>query len=73
MIFNPHVNRKNGPSVKWDIARAAGDDRMLPMTIADMDIATPDFVLDAMRSVLDDKVMGYVAPSHDFYQAFIHW
>lgn len=73
MIFNPHVNRKNGPSVKWDIARVAGDDRMLPMTIADMDIATPDFVLEAMRSVLDDQVLGYVAPSHDFYQAFIHW
>ncbi len=44
------------------------------MWIADMEIATPDFVLDALHNRVNKQIMGYTQNNgDDFYQAFSHW
>ena len=43
----------------------------LPMWIADMDIPTPDFVVDAMRRRLDHPMFGYFKPDERFYSSII--
>ncbi len=57
--FDSPPERRNSHSVKWQ--RVAGRD-VLPMWIADKDIAAPPAVLAAMRKVLEHGVMGYTAP-----------
>lgn len=70
-MIDTHVNRKKHDNIKWQVLK--DDASLLPMTIADMDIATPQFIRDELQAVLDDKVLGYTAPSADFYQSIITW
>ena len=44
-----------------------------PMGIADMDIATPDFVIDGIRKRLDHPMLGYFRPDERFFQAILGW
>ncbi len=44
------------------------------MWIADMDFATPDFVLDAIKKRLDRKILGYSKIfDQEYYEAFNSW
>ncbi|MDA7817860.1 PatB family C-S lyase [Sulfurimonas sp.] len=44
-----------------------------PMWVADMDIDTPDFVLDAVKKRLDHKVVGYEEVPDSAFLAQIEW
>ncbi len=46
---------------------------LLPLWIADMDFATPDFVLDAIRRRLDHPVLGYTFRGPGFFEAATGW
>ena len=70
-MIDTNVNRRQDNNVKWSVTK--DDDQLLPMTVADMDIATPQFIREAMQRVLDQKVLGYTMPSTVFYNAIIHW
>lgn len=70
-MIDTNVNRQRGNNVKWSVTK--DDNQLLPMTVADMDIATPQFIREAMQRVLDQKVLGYTMPSTGFYDAIIHW
>ena len=50
-----------------------GTDDVNPVWVADMDIDTPDFVLDAVRKRLDHKIMGYEEIPSSAWQAQIDW
>lgn len=50
------------------------DEDAIRMWIADMDFATPDFVIDAVKKRLDKKIFGYTKLlSKDYYNAFSNW
>lgn len=52
---------------------ATGAD-LLSMWVADMDIASPDVALDAIRSRLDQQILGYTLNSDEAYrQVFVDW
>ncbi|WP_155432589.1 MalY/PatB family protein [Secundilactobacillus folii] len=70
-MIDTNVNRTNPNDVKWGVTK--DDPDLLPMTVADMDIATPAFIRDAMQNLINQKVLGYVIPSTTLYDAFIHW
>ena len=44
-----------------------------PVWVADMDIDTPDFVLDAVKARLEHKIMGYEEVPSSAWQAQINW
>lgn len=49
-------------------------DELIRMWVADMDFATPEVVLDAIRDRLDKKILGYTNIfGTDYYEAFMSW
>lgn len=49
-------------------------DELIRMWVADMDFATPDVVLDAIKDRLDKKILGYTNIfGTDYYDAFVSW
>lgn len=50
------------------------DEEYVRLWLADMDIATPDVILDAIRERLDKRILGYSRVySDDYYDAFSSW
>ncbi|MEX5990649.1 3M3SH-releasing C-S lyase [Staphylococcus haemolyticus] len=49
-------------------------DELIRMWVADMDFATPEVVLDAIRDRLDKKILGYTNIfGTDYYESFMSW
>lgn len=67
--FDALVDRRESSSTKWE--RFADD--VLPMWIADMDFAAPDFILDAIAERLAHPILGYTNKSPELVEAFIDW
>jgi len=68
--FSTRLNRKNSDSIKWSRYRNTD---VLPFWVADMDFATPKFILDAIRHRLEHPILGYSDIPPDLTQAFIQW
>ena len=66
----PPIDRRGTHSVKWE--KYAGRD-VLPMWVADMDLPTAPFVLDAVRERLDHPILGYTEPPAEMAGAFVDW
>ncbi len=50
------------------------DDEFIRMWVADMEFATPDVVIDAMRDRLDKRIFGYTKIfDKGYYEAFSSW
>ncbi len=50
------------------------DDEFIRMWIADMEFATPEVIIDAMRERLDKRIFGYTKIfNSDYYKAFSAW
>jgi len=50
-----------------------GTKDVIPVWVADMDINTPDFVLDAVRKRLNHPILGYEEVPDSAYEAQISW
>lgn len=68
-MIDTDVSRRKFNNIKWSDT----DQDLLPMTIADMDIATPDFIREALNQLLSEKVLGYSLPEPAFYESIIQW
>src|SRR5699024_12567446 len=72
--FDEIIDRTNQLDIKWGQSeKVFGSIDVLPMWIADMDFASPKPVLDALKSLLDSRILGYTAPPDTLYQAIIDW
>ena len=50
------------------------DDEFIRMWIADMEFATPEVIIDAMRARLDRRIFGYTRVfDPEYFQAFLNW
>ena len=67
--FQP-IDRHGTYSAKWE--KYAGRD-VLPFWVADMDLPTAPFVIDAVRERLDHPVLGYTATPEPTVAAFVDW
>ena len=49
--FDEVINRKGTSCVKYDGLKDAyqGKENLIPLWVADMDFATPDFIIDALK------------------------
>jgi cystathionine beta-lyase len=68
--FDQEIDRSQTTSSKWE--KYAGRD-MLPFWVADMEFATPDFILDAIRTRLDRQIIGYTRTPPEIVEAFQNW
>lgn len=59
-LFDRVIDRQNTGSEKWDLRQSLyGREDVTPMWVADMDLPTPDFILDAIRQRLQHPILGY--------------
>lgn len=72
--FDEIINRENTASVKYDLRKPIfGRDDILPFWVADMDFKTPDFIINALRDKLDEKILGYPIKPPEFDGSIVEW
>ncbi len=72
--FDTLVERKNTNCLKYDCRETIfNNSDVLPMWIADMDIAIPDFIIDAVKKRANHPIYGYSYFGEQFFSNFIHW
>ena len=84
--FDAEVDRRDSNSVKWEFVQGGkdllrwehtqrffGEDRVLPMWVADMDFPSPRPVVDALIARAQHGIYGYTAPTQAFYQSVVRW
>ena len=72
--FDELIDRRNTNAVKIDEMKDIwGREDLIPMWVADMDFATPDFVVDAVKKRCEHPVFGYTAKSDGYYNSIINW
>jgi cystathionine beta-lyase len=68
------VDRSRSNAEKYTLKKKLfGTDSVIPMWVADMDIATPVCVLEAVRERLNHPVIGYEIMGESAYRAQIDW
>ena len=68
--YEPPIDRRGTDSEKW--SQYAGRD-VLPFWVADMDLPTAPFVIDAIRERLAHPILGYSATPAATVEAFVDW
>ena len=72
--FNTPIDRRGTHCVKFDALKDMyGREDLLSLWVADMDFATPDFVIDALKRRLDHPVLGYPVQYDGYWQSVVDW
>ena len=84
--FDSAISRTGTSSIKWEFViegqkavfgdrsdRKHGDDRLLPMWVADMDFQCPPAVTAALQARAAHGIFGYSAPTDRYYEAVQAW
>lgn len=85
--FDTEVNKFGINSIKWEFMFDAdhnatqsdhahpkhGDERVLPLWVADMDFRVPPPVIEAVVERAKRGVFGYCMPTDSYYEAVINW
>lgn len=72
--FDTLVDRRGSGDVKHAaMLQTYGRDDLIGLWVADMDFATPDFIVDAIRERLEHPVLGYTVEPEDFRPAIVDW
>ncbi|MDG6778676.1 PatB family C-S lyase [Thiomicrorhabdus sp. zzn3] len=73
-VFSQALSRQGTNAEKYELRKTLfGRDDVLPMWVADMDLPTPDFILDALKQRLEHPILGYTVTPDSVYQAIIDW
>ncbi|MEA1891595.1 MAG: PatB family C-S lyase [Campylobacterota bacterium] len=72
--FKTSTCRKNSNAEKYTLRKKLfGSEDIMPVWVADMDIDTPDFVLDAVKKRLEHPIVGYEEVPVGAFKAQIGW
>ena len=72
--FDKQIERRGTDCIKWDaLLSMYGREDLTPMWVADMDFASPDFVIEAIKRRCDHPVLGYTMPSDGYWRAVRGW
>ena len=72
--FDEPIERRGTDSFKWDDNRRLfGRSDLLPFWVADMDFATPQPILDAIKARCEHPVLGYGIRSDEYFLAIQDW
>ena len=68
------VSRQGTHTVKWDEAKKKfGTDDLLPLWVADMDLASPECVQESMMKRATHPLYGYTIYPDGYYEAIQNW
>jgi cystathionine beta-lyase len=84
--FDKEINRQGTHSVKWEFIqegenllhwehtdRCFGENRLLPLWVADMDFPCPPPVVDALVARAQHGIYGYSEKTEGYYHALVDW
>jgi len=84
--FDQFINRENTNSVKWDFRfeegevqnwdktySKHGENKVLPLWVADMDLICPQPVIDALAKRAKHGIFGYTRETEAYYDAVQGW
>lgn len=72
--FDDIIDRTNTDSIKYDRAfKELGNENLIPMWVADMDFASPDFIFDAIKERCEKKILGYSSIPERWNNAISSW
>ncbi|MBN1989454.1 MAG: PatB family C-S lyase [Bacteroidales bacterium] len=72
--FNTSINREKTSCVKYDLRENIfGSSSVIPMWVADMDIATPPFIIEAIRERLAHPILGYGFRNEAYLNSISSW
>ncbi len=72
--FDEIVDRRGTDALKVEALPVRwGRSDLLPMWVADMDLKTPPFVVEALRRRLDNEILGYTVIPESWYTSIVHW
>jgi cystathionine beta-lyase len=84
--FDRVIDRQGTNTIKWEYKQSRGnpaviehtdeffgEDRVLPMWIADMDFVSPKPVVDALVSRAQHGIFGYTGSPESYYAAVVRW
>jgi cystathionine beta-lyase len=84
--FDEEISRQGTGAVKWEVLQdrddpsrwvrtdaCFGENRTLPMWVADMDLACPEPVVQALKHRAGHPIYGYTLPGDDYFRAVCAW
>ena len=72
--FDAIIPREGSGAIKCDgLMQWYGKSELLPMWVADMDFATPDFIVEALRARLDHPIFGYTMEPERYRGSIVDW
>lgn len=72
--FEKIIERRGTGCLKYDaLQERFGDSGLIPLWVADMDFATPDFIMDALKERLKHPVLGYTILPDDYFSSIADW
>lgn len=72
--FDQVIERRGSGALKYDaLAERYGKSDLIPLWVADMDFATPDFIVDALKERLEHPVFGYTMEPENYWPTVQQW
>lgn len=75
--FDTVIERRGSHAMKWDgfapVYQLESTEGILPMWVADMDLAAPDFVIEAIKKRLEHPIFGYTHVDEATNKAVQNW
>lgn len=72
--FDKIIDRHGTGALALDVLQERyGKADLMPLWVADMNFATPQFITDAMKRRLDHSLFGYTVVPKDFWQTVTRW
>lgn len=72
--FDEVIDRKGTGALKTDrLEERFGRSDLLDAWVADMDFATPDFIINDIRKRLEHPILGYTVLPEDYISSIIDW
>jgi len=66
--FDTIIDRTESMAIKYSaLQKVFGRNDILPMWVADMDFASPKFIIDALKRRLEHPILGYTTRPATFY------
>ena len=72
--FDEVIDRNGTSAVKFDdVKEIWGRNDLIPLWVADMDFATPPFIIEALRRRLDHEILGYTMRTPQWASSIMAW
>jgi cystathionine beta-lyase len=72
--FDQIIDRRGTDALKIDAVPSIwGRNDLMPLWVADMDFATPPFIVEALRRRLDHEVIGYTVRTPQWASSIVAW